>query len=78
MQYLAKKWDTQDITINQDGSATFNIRVISCITGDTYDFVRGDNTQITVQNYSTKTGGDINTELTNAVNTFVLSKYPNT
>lgn len=78
MQYIPVNYKTQSISLNQDGSATFLIKVITGIVGDTYEFYRGDDTSVTITNYASKLGSVLKTELDSAALAFVQNKYPNT
>jgi hypothetical protein len=79
MNYETLSWETKAITPKENGSADFQVGIITGIVGNTYpQFIAGDTTTINIPSYGTKTGADINMELSAAVHAYVAAKYPNT
>lgn len=78
MNYQVKEWDTTNISEKEDGSADYQITVISRPVGDTYGFERGDSVIVNITDIATKTGAQIKAEVAAAAAAFVATKYPNT
>lgn len=78
INFELKKTEEPKTKVNNDGTADITIGFSTGVVGvpDDYKMVVGDKITVTVSNFLSKNGEQLNTEVIAAVNAFIANKYP--
>jgi len=80
MDYELKRTNSPSTKVNDDGTAVITVEFTTGVVGCpyAYNMVATNTIQVPIAGFNSKTGEQLNDEVTAAINAFIAVKYPST